>query len=363
MSVKQEAVAAASRKSTGFGATVALVLGSVLFSLVVLEVGVRLLRSDGMFDFSNFARKRMSIVEEGDQSCAYAWDATLGWTGPAKCVSPGYNFLHGFRGMPPATGAAEPPVLVTGSSFAFGQEVEDDQSWPAYLQGLVGRRVINAGIGGYSLDQTVLRTERLVPEIKPLFVVAGFTPDDIRRTELSVSWSRAKPYFAVVDGKLELRNVPVPGRPGESVRLPTLGRLLGWSALADEIVQRFGWQIGWFFDETQAVPSGTGEAISCLLMSRLAGLGVPVAVVAQYNRIHWTSDEAVKERERRAVRKVLACAADAGVIPIDLSDSLKPAVDAKGIDSLFQSNHHSAEGNRTVADLVRDELVRQRLLP
>ena len=133
--------------ATSLAARIALVVGSVVFSLVILEAGLRLLRSgtDGLFDESNLARARMSIVEDGDQSCAYAYDATLGWTGPANCTSTGYNFdAGGFRRTPAASPVAEPPVLVTGSSFALGQEEVDEASWPAYLQDLIGRRVVNA---------------------------------------------------------------------------------------------------------------------------------------------------------------------------------------------------------------------------
>lgn len=116
------------REAGSLAGRIALVVGSVPFSLVLLEAGCRVARSgiDGLADWSNLARKRMSIIEDGDTSCAYVYDATL---------------------------------------------------------------------GGYALDQTVLRIEQLVPRVKPLFVVAGFTPDDIRWLELSVSWSRPEPYL------------------------------------------------------------------------------------------------------------------------------------------------------------------------
>jgi hypothetical protein len=58
----------------------------------------------------------------------------------------------------PADSIAEPPVLVTGDSFSEGEEVKDGETWPAYLQGLLRRRVINAGVSGFALDQAVLRT-------------------------------------------------------------------------------------------------------------------------------------------------------------------------------------------------------------
>jgi hypothetical protein len=192
--------------------------------------------------------------------------------------------------------------------------------------------------------------------------VVGFTPSDIRR-ELKVAYSREKPYFAVTSGHLELRNVPVPGRRHAPVPLPLAARLLGRSALADEIAKRLVIQEGWNYDEVRAVPSGTGETIACLLMPRLAALGVPVIVLAQYNRVHWMANTDVQAKELRSVRQVLGCAAEAGLIPFDLSEPLKPEIAARDIDALFRTDHHSAQGNRVVAELIMNELVQRHLLP
>ena len=47
---------------------------------------------------------------------------------------------------------------------------------------------------------------------------------------------------------------------------------------------------------------------------------------------------------------------------LDMSEPLKPAIDARGLDALFRSEHHSAEGNRATAEAVLQELMRHRLL-
>lgn len=351
-------------RKTGWMARIALVTASLLVSLALLEVGCRLLRwgPEGLVDWPNLAHQRMGTGPGGDR-CQYAYSEAIGWTSPANCVSKRYNSdADGFRRAPAQASLGEPPILVTGSSFAKGDEVNDDETWPAYLQDMIGRKVVNAGVSGYAFDQTVLATEQLVPKVKPLFVVVSFTPGDIRRTELKVAWSREKPYFAAEDEKLELRNVPVPGRPGAPVRLPAVAEWLGRSALADLVVRRLGIQQGWYFTEVQAVPRGTGETIACRLMPRLAALGVPVFVMAQYSRGYWNDKGPHGTADHRAMRRVLGCAAEAGLIAFDLSDTLKAAVDARGTDALYRSDHHSAEGNRVVADLVMRELIDRRLL-
>lgn len=371
MNVDREAAAAAPKgerelrsRTTGWMARIVLVTASVLVSLALLEVGYRMVRwgPEGLVKWPNLAHQRMGTGPGGER-CQYAYSASIGWTSPANCVSKTYNSdSAGFRRASAQASLAEPAILVTGSSFAKGDEVKDDEAWPAYLQDMIGRKVVNAGVSGYAFDQMVLATEQLVPKVKPLFVIASFTPGDIRRTELKVAWSREKPYFALKDGTLDLRNVPVPGRPGAPVRLPAVAEWLGWSALADLLVGRLGIQQGWYFTEVQGVPPGSGETIACRLMPRLAALGVPVVVMAQYSRGYWNDNDPHGTVDHRSMRKVLGCAAAAGLIPFDLADTLKAAVDARGVDALYRSDHHSAEGNRVVADLVMRELVNRRLL-
>ncbi len=352
-------------RAAGVAARIALLAGSILFSLVALELAYRMLQAGpgALVEWPNLAHARLSTNDDGMGSCAYAYDADLGWTSPLNCASPQYNVdFSGFRHTPAALSLAEPPLLVTGSSFAKGDEVADDETWPAHLQRLIGRRVVNAGVSGYALDQTVLSAERLVPRVKPLTLLVGFTPNDIRRAELKVSWSREKPYFTATDGRLELHNVPVPGHAHAPVPLSTAARLFGRSMVADEIVKRLGLHNGWYYTETQGAPRGSGGTIACLLMQRLAALGVPVVVMAQYGRGFWRSDADRQARDLDAVNKVLGCAAEMGLFALDLSRPLKHAIEERSLDSLFRNDHHSAEGNRVVADLVLQSLP-DRLLP
>src|SRR5260370_1132446 len=78
----------------------------------------------------------------------------------------------------PADATDGPPVLATGDSYTQGDEVDNDHTWPAQLQGLLRRRTINAGVAAYGFDQIVLRTEQLVPVVRPGLIVLGFIGDD-----------------------------------------------------------------------------------------------------------------------------------------------------------------------------------------
>ena len=117
---------------------------------------------------------------------------------------------EGFRETPPPDVLLEGDrILACGDSFTFCVEVSDDETWPCYLSRRLNTPVVNAGVSGYGLDQIVLRLESILDKIDPDSVVVSFIPEDIERCALETR-DHHKPYFTVEDGKLRLRNVPVP---------------------------------------------------------------------------------------------------------------------------------------------------------
>ena len=55
------------------------------------------------------------------------------------------------------------PILAVGDSYTYGEEVGENDSWPAQLQRIKNQRVLNAGVSGYGFDQSVLRAELTLP--------------------------------------------------------------------------------------------------------------------------------------------------------------------------------------------------------
>jgi hypothetical protein len=345
-------------------ARVLLIAVSVLCSLVLLEIATREVRGGppALIHWPNLAWDLMR--ESDDSSCSYVHDDMLGWASPANCVSADYNVdAQGFRRKPGIVSPAGQPVLATGSSFAMGIEVADAETWPAYLEQDLGRPVLNAGVSGYSLDQSVLETERLAQRFKPAVIIMSFTPGDVWRNELSMAYSRHKPYFVpTAGGGLELRGVPI-AKPPHAPPLPVLARWLGWSMLAAEVVERLGIRDGWYYSEARALPLGDGDTVACRLMPRLAKLGIPVVVLAQYGLGYWGGDADYRAASDRAVANVMRCAGEAGLVALDLAQPLKAALDARGRAALYRSEHHSAEGNRWVAERLARELAQRHLLP
>jgi len=343
-----------------------LVFVSVLFSLLMLEIGCRLYRGPAtLLHWKNIVLDQRQGMAGQNMGNRFAYDPLLGYVQRAGFSSSSITYdARGFRHMPepPADATEGPPVLAVGDSYTQGDEVENDQTWPAYLQTLVRRKTINAGVAAYGIDQTVLRTEQLVPKVKPSLIVLGFIADDLRRAEMDRTWGAEKSYFTLNDDKLELHNVPVPPSPNPRDTLDFWQWTFGWSVLLDEVLMHQGWRYEWVVDHHRATPAGTGEKLACPLMRRVAALGVPTLVVAQYDFYVWQNADFAKE-QRRLSQVVLKCAEAAGLASLDLYDKTEQAVHSRGRDAIYRTWHPGPGGYKLIAEGIAAELERRHMPP
>ena len=342
----------------------ALVAGSVVFSLIVLELGVRALDSwQALLHWPN--RVLQARAASWDKHTVH--DPRLGFV-----PRPDYHWYNGMahydarsRRVTPApagTVLAEPAVLALGDSFAHGDEVRDAETWPARLQPLIQRRVINAGMSGYGLDQMVLRGEIEAAHERPAAIVLSFIADDVRRLEMKRVWGAEKPYFTLVDGTLVERNVPVPPPPDPATTLDLEDVLLGRSMLFETFLKTQGWWEEWTADHVRVMPSGAGLALVCPLFQRLAAVGVPVLVVAEYAPYHW-QNERYARTTRQTTEAVLNCAEAAGFGTLDLFDTIDAAVREQGLWTIYRQAHPGPGGTALAAERIAAELDRRHMLP
>lgn len=338
-----------------------LLVMSVLVTLAGLELGCRLWRGpDTLLAWPNLVAQQFTNSQTW---CDNRDDPELGWVPTPGCAKPLYHHdADGFRVVPSLSGEPleGPPLLITGDSYAYGEEVADGETWAAYLQTLIGARTINAGVPGYGLDQIVLRSERLAASLAPAVLVVTFIPDDIERNEMGRLWGGEKPYFELIGDRLELRRVPVPPSGGNLLFWP---KIFGWSLLVDTIARRLGLVEEWYFDDRRVLPKGSGERMVCPLMRRLARLATPTLVVAQYPPGVWRDGANEATEQRRLAQLVLRCADAAGLPTLDTFQLVNDAVRARGPDALYRIWHHNAEGNHLIAQAIVAELRRRHMLP
>jgi hypothetical protein len=337
---------------------------TVLLMLVAMEIGCRLLR--GTWFLTHWPNLVLLEAEMHHKPCMFVHDDTLGYVPEPDCKGPEHSHnAQGLRAMPPppADSPAAPLVLVTGDSYAYSDEVKDDETWAAYLQAMIHRHVENGGVPGYGLDQSALRTEQLARKLKPDLIVFAFIADDLQRAEMRRMYSADKPYFTLANGALELHNSPAPDKPVTAQSLPFWQRWFAWSMLVDKFMRHFGYYETWFWQDAEGTPAGTGETLACPLMQRVAALKIPTLVVAQYRPHIWQYNKKWADEQRRLSQTVLKCAQSAGMQTYDSFQLVDDAVKKRGVDAIYGSWHHSPAGNHLVAEGIFAALTQLKMLP
>lgn len=341
-----------SRGRYAFLALIAVLLGLVA-ALLAAELALRMVNG-GLFNLEDLRPVPWGIPAESFTE----YDPLLGWV-------PRPDVVHTWRGGWSASidgdrlrrngegkGAVEPDhktlsVLAVGDSGAFGDEVEDDQSWPAHLERRLGRRVGNAGVGGYGIDQAVLRAERRADRQAVDIVVLSFVSDDVTRCAYSFR-HRWKPWFRLENDKLVLTPPPSPAVP-----LPESPLLiaLGYSHLGRFVLER-AFPVVWNRSTHRRVHNDALEVASRLLdrLNRhVNARGAKLLVVALTGA----------DGDQRYVPELLGRAQVDGLSSLDLSGQLAAwARDPVERGRMFRPHFHLASAaNDWVAGRVAARLA------
>jgi lysophospholipase L1-like esterase len=293
----------------------------------------------------------MSVAGRVKDVSLFIHDELLGHVpNPGFCTPGASNSFHtidtnGLRHTGTDPGAGEQgAILAVGDSYTYGDEVRDEETWPAQLQRLTGRRVLNGGVTGYGFDQIVLRAEQLTAQHKPAVLIVSFIAHDIVRTEWRRLWWLDKPWFAIEGTELVLKGVPVPQRK----KLPA-----GFQRWIQDVVVGMPWHfqtlVGY---HARAHPSGHGLVLAERLIGRLARLGadtgVKIIVMAQHEHTTWIT-EPVLRSNRRIAAHVLDCAAAHGLGVLDTFQRF--ATEPNPLD-FYSTAHMNARGNAAIASLL-----------
>jgi hypothetical protein len=166
----------------------ALTFGGLLLVLVGLELGLRTqgycvraaMYYDPAIGFRNRPNQERWMIGPGNVRMAKLEANALGFRGP----------------LPPrerAPGVAR--VITLGDSFTFGLGVPEEETYPAVLRELLApAEVMDVSYPGWNPDNELRAFERIGREYAPDVVVLGFTPSDLKPTDLGVRWTDSLPF-------------------------------------------------------------------------------------------------------------------------------------------------------------------------
>jgi hypothetical protein len=342
---------------------------SVVVSLVIAEIGFRIVTGVPIFDATDWRAEGVQATRTGDRAIG---DPLLGWTLMPHYSREDFTTLdHGFRRNFDEREVRTGEILAVGDSFTEGfDDVDDANTWPAYLEKMTGTAVVNAGVAGYGTDQIVLRAEQVLPIVKPKTLVVGIFSDDISRTALSESGA-PKPHFTTANGEL-VYHPPGPLEKGENESLfgKAVRSVLGHSALSDHLLSSlapgFWYPTASLYVEVQNDPVD----ITCKLLVRLKKQAdekqIRFLLFLQY------SGELVLEEPVIVphMQKVTECSREAGIQVVDQFAPLQALT--RGEPDLIAEyyvrenedfGHMTSKGNEHAAQLLAAALKQQTAPP
>jgi hypothetical protein len=353
--------AAGAHELTGRRKNLLLLVATVCLTLLVCEFALRLWHGVSPVAFSGF---RHTPARAFDLFGTGRVDRTLGWVLKEHLDTPRFHTLEqGIRRNGAGQVGLRPGnILVVGSSFTSGAEVTDEQSWPAQLERLMGRPVDNAAVGGYALDQIVLRAEQLLPVARPRVLLLGLMDSVIEWNGYAIT-SSPKPFFVMQSGALVARNIPVPSL-AEALPFEPIMNALGYSHVIDRLMARL--DPGGWYSRRVRVDNDPVE-VSCRLLQRLKQetdrLEVRTILVSEI----WAPDVTSGDVPPPRLARVEDCARAMGYRMVDTFGAFRARYKADRdsfsqyyvVNTVGRLTHFSESGNRLVAEMVAGALSRE----
>ena len=153
------------------------------------------------------------------------YDSVLGWVneknvdikdmyGPGiylRTNSQGFRNNHDFE---PAVPDGKHRIVCSGDSFTLGYGVDNDHTWCQLLATFDPRlETLNMGQGGYGVDQMYLWYKRDGAKFEHQVCLFAFITEDFNRMQSDTFMQYyGKPLIDIENGKLVVKNIPVPRR-------------------------------------------------------------------------------------------------------------------------------------------------------
>lgn len=248
-------------------------------------------------------------------------------------------------------------ALAVGDSFTYGDQVNDQDTWPSYFERATNIRTVNAGVFGFGFGQTVLMAKRKTESYNPDILIVSIIPDDIKRTELSVRTGIAKPLFVADGDKVKLitatENIPKIGQFDHLKKVSAFLRaVFGYSYLVHNIMIRVAPEF-WLSNRFSVREHSYGITVSCGLIHELNALAVKHKIIL----IQYPAQNIISNNRSDEIEAFLNCLKSKNFIVVDTFDRLRAAFveDLSQFSNLYVG-HMSKLGNKMVAQILEKRL-------
>lgn len=383
-----------------------LALGALLVAEGASWVALRALEARGL-RYQTYARlidpwrEKIAALLDGGGPRYQRIDARLGWVtipGTVKRFSAinraGMRAEREYDLRPPP-GVVR--IAAFGDSYVHGDEVTTPQAWPSRLEQMApGIEVLNYGVGGYGLDQVLLRLEDQGARFAPHVVLIGVIADDVLRGvnvfrpffSPTTGHVLAKPRFVLADGGLRLLPNPLPdvdayrallADPVPALRVivprdhyaPPASEAGPLDALASVRLAKLLRAVLQRPDAgPRAVRHGVFDLESRPVQLALATLREMVARVRAQGAVPLlvffpdiTELDARRDGRPITYRPLLERLVADGVPVVDVLEGFDRRAPGWTTKKILRRSHYSPWGNQLAAEIVHDALVSRGLLP
>jgi hypothetical protein len=389
---------------------------SLLFAGVVCEMGLRIIGHqdrDGNFYLRGkriepfrmpLASVQLTLdkLSEKGANSHVAYHPHLGWSPVPNAVSS--DGLYAFNSQtirarspnddtPPIAPEGLRRILLIGDSFTLGAEVPYEQTWAHYLESDLQTRgiqvqVLNAGVGGYGMDQALLRWESMGKQFSPDVLVFGLQFENCQRNVNLVrpvympytGLPFSKPRFvATPDGWKKINDPALPPQSLPSI----LKDFSSWEWAGNEFFYDSRqylvrpWHGSRFISILLKILSGENEegafsfdpkeepgqvtiGILEMLKDSAQAAGVPLLVVHLPTKSEIKNGLRTRPLEYEALLEEIRSRLDV----VDPLDTLVESADETSLEELFMpATHYSPAANEAVGALLAKEILARKLLP
>jgi len=337
--------------------------------------------------------ERLAAELQASETSVVIHDPYLGWAPRPGAESLNGLYRYNSQGLrsPVEAYSANPDsgvlrIALFGDSFTHGDDVPYEESFGAVLENKLNAagiraEVLNFGVGGYGIDQAMLRFTSFGKRFGPHIVVLGFQPENLKRNlnllrplyDPRTHLPFAKPRFVLDTMGIRLVNVPVPP-PGQLAG--TLRNLDRWELLPHEYFydpadyRGAWWQHSKLLATWTELKSGSDDTwvLKRILYrdnseEQQLGWGMIQAFAreveatgAEFRVLHLPLpiDLDVKRGLGRWPYQTFLDELDLEFQVVHPEDRLLSAVEESGVSAVYEG-HFTARGNRIIAEeLLRD---------